>query len=162
MKKIIAMIIAVLMIVCSLAACGGDGGSKDSDAKGVVLSDLLNEINTKYNISGLKVLEKTSDLNRYYKIDEADVKQFAAEMTTSASEFNEIIIVEAVDGDAAARIETQLNNHLDTQRNTAKSYTQDQLAMVEKCNVLQNVNFIFLVIGDQADAINDTIDNAVK
>ena len=83
-------------------------------------------------------------------------------MTTSSTEFCEVIIVEAVDGDAADRVLTQLSNHLDTQINTAKSYSQDQLALVESCSAMQNKNFVFLVISDQASAIVDVIDSATK
>lgn len=159
MKKIIALTVAILMIVCSLAACGGDNGGSSAS---VVLSDLLNEINTQYGISGLKVLESASDLTRYYRIDEADVKQFAAEMSTSSSQFTEVIMVEAADSAAADRIVTQLNNHLDTQVNTAKSYSKEFLDMIESRKVEKSGSYVYLVISENADAIEKTIADKIK
>jgi hypothetical protein len=154
MKKYFALAVAVVLIVCTLAACGGS-------AKEVVLKDIMNDINSKYGISDLKVLESASDLNRYYNIAEEDVKQFAAELTTAASQYNEVILVEAVDADAAGRVATMLNNHLDAQVNTAKSYDQDTLAMVESCKVVTKGNIVYLVIGDKADEKNKDIDAAL-
>ena len=160
MKRILAFTVALLMIVCSLAACGGsdNGGSSTS----VVLSDLMNDINSQYGVSDLKVLDKASDLTRYYRIEEADVKQFAAEMSTSSSQFTEVIMVEATDSSAAERVATALNNHLDTQVNTAKSYTKDVLEMIESRKVMTSGNFVYLVISDNADAIEAAIAAKIK
>ena len=96
-----------------------------------------------------------------YQIDEADVKQFAAELTTKASQYNEVIIIEAVDANAADRVATQLNSHLDSQLNTAKSYDKDAVAMIEACSVKQSNNIVYLVISDQSADINKTIEDAI-
>ena len=108
------------------------------------------------------MLESASDLNRYYLVAEDDVKQFAAELTTAASEYNEVIIIEAASADKVDAIATQLNSHLDAQINTAKSYDQDSQAMVESCQVVKSGSFVYLVIGENASAINSMIADAIK
>ena len=155
MKKIIAVSMAIIMVACMLVACGGS--AKEVDLKG-----LLDNINSTYGLSGLKVLESASDLNRYYLVAEDDVKQFAAELTTAASEYNEVIIIEAASADKVDAIATQLNSHLDAQINTAKSYDQDSQAMVESCQVVKSGSFVYLVIGENASAINSMIADAIK
>ena len=165
MKRLFALMIAVLMIAAALAACGGSSdpttapttAPTDKPASSVVLSDLLTEINTQYGINGLKVLEKTSDLSRYYRIDEADVAQFAAEMSTASTEFTEVILIEAADSAAADRISTLLNTHLDTQVNTAKSYSKEFLEMIEQRKVVTSGTFVYLVISEDAEAIESLI-----
>ena len=153
MKKLFMIFVALMLVACTLVACGS--------AKDVDLSALLTQINDSYGISDLKILESTSDLNRYYSVDEADVKQFAAELTTKASQYNEVIIIEAVDANAADRVATQLNSHLDSQLNTAKSYDKDAVAMIEACSVKQSNNIVYLVISDQSADINKTIEDAI-
>jgi len=153
MKKFLVIAVALILVVCTFAACSG---KTDVD-----LSSLLTDINSAHGITDLKILESTSDLNRYYSIAEEDVKQFAAELTTKASQYNEVIIVEAVDAAAADRVATQLNNHLDTQLNTAKSYDKDAVAMIEACSVKQSNNIVYLVISEQSAEITKTIEDAI-
>ena len=156
MKRLFIIAAAMILVACVLAACGGNA-SADVD-----MNALLSDINSTYGISDLKILDTTGDLNRYYSIAEEDVKQFSAELTTKASQYNEIIIVEAVDDAAAGRIATQLNNHLDAQLNTAKSYDKDAVAMIEGCSVKQVNQTVYLVISDQAAAINTAIEAAFQ
>lgn len=151
MKKVLSLLCAVILLVSALAACSGD---KNADgASDVDLSQVLADINERFDINDLKILENTDDLNRYYAIDGADVKQFAAELTTQASVYLEVIMVEAVDSDAAARVAVMLNNHLDTQLSTAKSYDADQVAAIENCKVTTNGNIAYLVISEDYDEI---------
>lgn len=161
MKRLFALLIAVLMIAATLAACGGSSdpttAPTSAPASSVVLSDLMNEINTQFGIVGLKVLEKTSDLSRYYRIEEADVAQFAAEMSTASTDFTEVILIEAADSAAAGRISDLLNTHLDAQVNTAKSYSKEFLEMIEQRKVMTSGSFVYLVISEDAAAIETLI-----
>ena len=171
MKKILAILFTILMTVSVLTACGDQpaennnsdvqNNAADVQENSVDLGALLDTINSQYGLDGLRVLEKASDLNRYYAVEEADVKQFAAELTSSASEYNEVIIIEATSSDAAQRINTQLNSRLDSQLNTANSYDKDSAAMIEQCEVKQSGNYVYLVIGENASDINATIAAAV-
>ena len=156
MKRFLAITVAIIMIVCSFAACG-ESASGSADLKA-----LLDNINSTYSLTGLKVLESASDLNRYYMIAEEDVKQFAAELTTAASEYNEVIIVEAASSSAVDSVAAKLDSHLDAQINTAKSYDKDAQAMVEACKVEKSGNYVYLVIGDNAADINKMIADAIK
>ena len=171
MKKLLAILFALLLTVCALTACGeqpaennnsdAQDTAADVQASSVDLGSLLDSINTQYGLEGLRVLDKASDLNRYYAVEETDVKQFAAELTSSASEYNEVIIIEAVSSDAAQRINTQLNSRLDSQLNTANSYNKDSAAMIEQCEVKQTGNYVYLVISENAGDVNSTIAAAV-
>ena len=154
MKRIISVIAVIALIAAVLTACGG---SKAVDLKAVV-----NDVNSKFGISGLKTLESTDDLNRYYQINAADVKQFAAELSTTASQYTEVVIVEAADATAAGNIKTQLDAHLSSQLSTAKSYDAAQVSMIESCSVKQSGNFVYLAVGDKAADINGVIEAAVK
>ena len=173
MKRIIALSLAVLMIAALFVACGGkkddsksDSASSADTAKSVDPAALLDKINEQYGINdssvqGLKKLSTTDELDRYYKIAADDVKQFAAERSSSSEEFMEIVIVEANDS-AADRIATQLNSRLDSQRNTAKSYSPESAEMLDGSQVKTTGNFVYLVINEKQDEINKMIEDAVK
>ena len=154
MKRVISIVLAAILMVGVLSACGA---KKDVDFKTV-----MSDINSKYSLSGLKTLESTDDLNRYYAINTADIKQFAAELSTAASQYTEIVLVEANDQTAADNVKKQLEAHLAGQLSNAKSYDADQVAMIESCSVKQTGNFVYLVVSDKFAEITGEIEAALK
>ncbi len=168
MKRILALSLAVLMIAAVFVACGGSKDDKKSDsAKSVDLTSVLNDINSQYDINdssvdGLKKLETTDELDRYYMISADDIKQFAAERSSSSKDFTEVVLVEANDADAVNKIVTQLNSRLDAQRSTARSYTPEAVSILEASEVKTNGNFVYLVINEKQSDINSLIENALK
>ena len=154
MKRILTILTAALLILAICTACGS---KKSTDLKA-----LLDEINTAYGFSDMKTVEDTDSLNRYYQVEADSVKQFAAELPASSKDFNEIILIEAVDENAAAQIKTQLDNRLRSQLSNAKSYNAEQVSMIESCETKQNGNYVYLVIGDKHAEIENTVAEALK
>ena len=131
MKRVISFVIAALMAVTVFAGCGTSSSGSDSSSESsaassnsdkeessssseskesskVDLNEILDKINSETGLS-IDKLDDVSRLKRYYDIDEEDVKQFAVERDKD----NEVALIEAVDGDAASRIEECLQNKLD-------------------------------------------------
>lgn len=169
MKRLVCLMLAVMMVAALLCGCGGSSGGSDetqnaaqNDASSSVdLTSVMNQINTDYGLGDLKVVEDTKKLKRYYEIEEADVKQFAAEFASDASVYLEVVLVEAVDEAAKDRIATQLANHLDSKVSEAKSYSPEQEEMLSKCKVSENGNFVSLIIGEDCEKIQSVVDAAV-
>lgn len=169
MKKMIALAVALLMVVCSLAACGGSGDSSGDatekptafvgTTKDVDLSIVVNNINQQFDLGEMR---EVNDSDRYYGISPTSVNQFYAQKPVSDREFNELVICEASAPDAVPRIEARLNKALDSAYNSAKSYSKDDLAMIEKCKVVSNGKYIYLVISPDAEAICALIENAIN
>ena len=154
MKRIFTIIIAAVLALAILTACG---------AKNVDLKKVMDDVNSKYGFSTLTAVESADNLKRYYTIPAEDVKQFAAEFTKAATEgYTEVVLVEAVDANAAGRIKAQLESRLRSQLSDAKSYNAEQVSMIEACSVKDNGNFVWLVISDKQADINADIETALK
>lgn len=154
MKRILIIMTAAVMVLALLTACG----SKEADLKKV-----MNDVNTTCGLTGLTAVDDTDNLSRYYRIPAEDVKQFAAEFTKAASDgYTEVVLIEAVDADAAGRAKTQLDSRLRSQLSDAKSYNAVQVSMIEGCKVMENGNYVWLVIGDKQADINADIEKALK
>lgn len=154
MKKTLTIIVAVVLTLAMLTACG---------AKNVDLNDLMKKLNDTYGLSGLTTVEDSDNLNRYYRTPKEDVKQFAAEFTKAASDgYTEVVIIEATDADAAGRVKTQLETRQRSQLSDAKSYNAEQVSMIEACSVKDKGNYVWLVISDKQADINADIEKALK
>lgn len=154
MKRILTVLTAALLILAICTACGSE--------KSVDLKALMDEINTACGFTDMKTVDDTDSLNRYYQVEADSIKQFAAQLPSSSKDFNEIILIEAVDENAAGQIKTQLDARLRSQLSNAKSYNADQVSMIEACETKQNGNYVYLVIGDKHDEIDAIIAQALK
>lgn len=145
MKRIFALAVALVLCLSLLAGCG----SKD-----VNLSDVMTKLNSDYSLS-LQTLSSADELNTYYSISTDDVKQFAAEIDSTNDAPKEIILIEATDADAAARVEEALTTRLNSIMATYNSYSPDQVDMVKACKVTKDGNFVSLIVADKApDMLN--------
>lgn len=152
MKKIITMFFAVIVCLAVFAGCG----SKD-----VKLDDVISDINSTYSLS-LKTIETSDDLNKYYGIEPDSVKQFAAEIDSNNNAPVEIVLVEAVDSDAAAKIETALAARYNSILSQYASYTPDKLDMVKSCEVTKDGNFVSLIVAENADAMLEDFKKSIE
>jgi len=145
MKKFFSIAIALVLSLTIFTGCG---------AKEVKLTEVMNKLNSDFSLS-LRVLESVDDLNTYYSIDTADVKQYAAEIDSNNDAPVEIVLVEAVDADAATRVETALTTRYNAIVNQYSSYTPEKLDMVQACKVTKDDNYVTMIVADEAtDMLN--------
>lgn len=154
MKRAVSLFCIVSMIICLFCSCT----TKEAD-----LSVVLDKINSSCNLSGLTQIADANDLNSYYGIEPDDVKQFAAEIDENSSDAPvEIVMVEAKDSTAAQNVSTKLTNRYNSIYNMYASYSKDQLAVVEKCQVTTDGNFVTLIVSDKAQSMLDIFYSYIK
>ena len=139
MKKIVSLVTAFVLCLAVFAGCG---------AKDVKLNEVMDKINADFSLS-LQTLDSVDDLNKYYSIDTADVKQYAAEIDPNNNAPVEIVLVEANDADAATRIETALTTRYNAIYSQYSSYTPEKLDMVKSCKVTKDGNFVSMIVADK-------------
>ena len=145
MKKVISIVSVFVLCLAVFAGCG---------AKEVKLNEVMDKINSDFSLS-LQTLKSADELNTYYSIDTADVKQFAAEIDPNNNAPVEIVLIEAVDADAASRVETALTTRYNAIYSQYSSYTPEQLDMVKACKVTKDGNFVSMIVADKgADMLN--------
>ena len=145
MKKVFSIATSIILCLALLTGCG---------AKEVNLTEVMDKLNSDFSLS-LRVLESVDDLNTYYSIDTADVKQYAAEIDSNNDAPVEIVLVEAVDADAATRVETSLTTRYNAIVNQYSSYTPEKLDMVKACKVTKDDNYVTMIVADKAaDMLN--------
>lgn len=152
MKKVISIVLAFVLCLAIFTGCG---------AKEVKLSEVMDKINSEFSLS-LQTLESADELNTYYSIDPADVKQFAAEIDPNNNAPVEIVLIEAVDADAATRVESALTTRYNAIYSQYSSYTPEQLDMVKACKVTKDGNFVSMIVADKGAEMLDVFYSYVK
>lgn len=152
MKKVISIVSAFVLCLAIFTGCG---------AKEVKLSEVMDKINSDFSLS-LQKLESADELNTYYSIDTADVKQFAAEIDPNNNAPVEIVLIEAVDADAATRVESALTTRYNAIYSQYSSYTPEQLDMVKACKVTKDGNFVSMIVADKGTEMLDVFYSYVK
>lgn len=153
MKRIAGILLVVLIVASAMCGCGS--------SKSVDLNALMDQINSDFSIGGLEKIEDAKKLEMFMGVKQDDVKSFAAEYSPEATVYQEVILVEAVDGDAASRVVTALDNYLDSNISDAKSYSPESEQMLSKCEPKQSGNYVSLIIGDDAEKIQKVVDAAI-
>ena len=150
MRKIIVSIAAMFMCMCLLAAC--TGGTKTLND--TPLSEAMDKINAEVfgGADNMRAIDSLDKLELYYDIAPADVAEFAAEVAkNSATEIDEVVIVKAVDEEAAKRIAEKLELRLQSQKDLCASYSAELLAVAEKCAVRTQGVLVSLIVTDEYD-----------
>ena len=152
MKKVISIVSVFVLCLAVFAGCG---------AKEVKLNEVMDKINSDFSLS-LQKLESADELNTYYSIDTTDVKQFAAEIDPNNNAPVEIVLIEAVDADAATRVESALTTRYNAIYSQYSSYTPEKLDMVKACKVTKDGNFVSMIVADKGAEMLDVFYSYVK
>jgi hypothetical protein len=157
MKKVLCCVMALcLMLLCGCAT------TQPEARKNVDLNALMGSMAADYGF-GEGMLDLTQDdLLELYGIEAADVKQFAAKLTLDSIQADEVILIEAVDAQAAKRIKEKLDNRYQTKLNENRNYLPEQFAKIEKCSVTVHGNFVAMIVLENADEAAAAYEAAIK
>lgn len=154
MKQFLSALILIAMIL-TLSACGG---KKEEPAKSADLPAVL----TAFNLSEDMMLLDLDDLGALYYVNSADVEQCAAAIHMSGINADEIILLEAVDADAAARLKKILDDRYQAKLNEMRDYIPEEYAIIESCSVTQNGNYVAMIVAPNAAELVDIYNKSFK
>ena len=138
MKKLLSIL---LLIALTFALCGAklEDGSVDLEA---VLAE--------FNLSDEMMTLDAFDLADIYYFTPEDMKQAVAAVHTSGINCDEIILIEAVDADAAANVKTILDGRYQAKLNETENYLPDEYAIIKECSVTMNGNYVAMIVAPNA------------
>ena len=144
--KKIALVPMLLILALALTACGGKKEAAKADVK-------LSEIYAAFELGDNMMTFTQEDLSDLYGIEEADVKQFAGGVNTTGVKCDEILLVEANDADAAARVKEAMDNRYQSKLNELDGYLPDEYAIAKQCSVTTNGNFVAMIVAPNAQEL---------
>ena len=75
---------------------------------------------------------------------------------------DEFVILVAANEDAADRLEEKLQARLERKLDEAEGYSPEQAAIIEKCSVLRDKNYVSLIVSPDFDAIAQAYKDYIK
>ncbi len=123
---------------------------------GVSLADVRSKIVSDLGISDYMEITASRMLD-LYGIQEADLAQSGSFATMSGVFPGEVILVEAVDKDAAARVAGLLQARLDELLNQYKTYDAETYALAEACTVDTNGNFVSMLLSPEGSKMREIL-----
>ncbi len=147
-KRTILLILALIMLV---SACGGSKKTLDVKAFGQKVHDTID--------FEVEMTHRDDDvLNQLYGIEDADIKQRSFYVSTGYTP-EEIIVIEATDAEAAARVEAAFRQRVEDQREAFTNYIPEQRPKLNDPPIKRNGNYAAMVISGfdekAASLIND-------
>ena len=155
MKKYIAMML-VIALSLMLCACGKKAEAPAPTAEPTasptaapVSADLAATM-AKFTFDGEMMELSATDLLDFYGIEAADIKQHAACIATTGIDCDEVVLVEAVNADAAARVKTALDNRYQAKLNETENYLAAENAIIKTCSVTISENYVAMIVAPNA------------
>ncbi len=142
MKK---WICAALLAVTVLTAIACAGLAETSDAP-ATLEAVLDEFALGEEMMPLD----EEDLSDIYGIETEDMAQFAAAVNSTGIKADEIVLVEAVDADAAARVKEALDSRFQSKLNELENYLPEEYAVTSACSVEMEGNYVSMIVAPNA------------
>ena len=146
-----ALLLALVLVLAftALAACSGASKPKTPADVNEVYQKLLES----GHLPALTAVPER-DLFEVYGIDSSKVKQWVFAMSDNYSiDAGEVAIFEANDEEYASELASKLTNHLDRIKNVSKDYSPQQSAKLEPVEVKTVGSFVYLVVGENYDAL---------
>ena len=151
MKRFLCVIAVITVLAVTLCACG-------QAAK--PLSEIFEKLKTDYNITDLLEYKSADDLSRY-GIKAEDVEESAGGVNKTGVNQEEIVLVKTKDTEAAKRVQDALSKRLESKLNETKNYNPEQYAIVEKCSVDVDGNYVSMIISSNAEAMKKDYKTAI-
>ncbi len=150
MKRVISLILVILMVAVMMTACGSSAFTVDMNALYTSYEEYLPEMVT---------LDDKAMMN-LYGVDAEKCNQAIIANCNDGLLSDEVWLIEAVDEAAAAEIVELAQNRVEREKEETKSYAPDQYAVVEKAKILNDDNFVVLIISPDVDALVELYENA--
>ncbi len=96
----------------------------------------------------------------YFGIDTRDLVNFAAGEALDAASSDALIILKAQD-DKIDDVRERLELYFDRKVEELKNYNAEEYAKAEKCEVVVNGNYVYLVICENADTVEEIIEGMI-
>ncbi len=154
-KKNTLMIAMVSLVALLVAACAGGGAANVNPSE--AYADMSK------NVSMPEMMEIPSSIVLdYYGIRIEDYSEAVFYMSADSLLADEVVIVNAVDADAAKRIKDKLEVRLNQKLMSAQDYSPEQYEIIRKCKVRIDGMTVAMLVSPDIEGITSVYERHLK
>lgn len=153
LKRTISLI-GFFILSFYLVACGG--------VKEVPLKNILNEMQSKSDITSNMQSGGEKELKRFYKLNSKDFNEFLLYLPSSSMNVEEILMIKVKDKSQIDSVESSIENRVSNQLESFNGYGAEQCALLEDYELKIIGNYVFFCVGKNASDIADRFKDAVR
>lgn len=120
------------------------------------VQDIYTEISQAVSLNSPMLVPDDFIMN-YYGIDVSTLDEYVFSMSEAAISAETVVILKAKDAGSTGALSASLQTVIDQKRSEMENYLPDQFQIVDKSSVQVKGSYVYLVISEQADAINQII-----
>ncbi len=160
MRRIITTIMAMLICLCAITACGSSNEAPEDSAVNVSLDDVVNKIKSVNPVADERMIDDFAVENEM-GLDPAIIDQYKGVVTNSQSDCSLIFVAKAKDG-KTRELKQQLTDYL-TGLAANDLYVEfaDKIEKTKQARVLVYGDYVVLAIAG-LNVDNDVVVNAIS
>ena len=151
MKKLFCAILAVMMLL-SLAACGGEDNNQSKVPTNLNLTEIYTTMTSGVEMPDMMQVDSSMLLD-LYGLKSSDYTQAVVYLCVNSLRADEIWLLEAADADALARLKSKAQARLDQKDAESVTYSPEQNAIVKAAKLFEAGNYLVMIVSPEATAI---------
>lgn len=156
MKKYLSFVLASLMLILSLTACG----EKAPKEVTVSAADLAKQLTETVSDGTLAADPVVSDiLASTYFVDMEQVEESAAYMSTGATA-SEVAVIKCTDSSYASEVEDLFKSRVESQSELFASYAPDEVKKLDAAVIKVSGNYVVLCVTDDTSKAESILEKA--
>lgn len=155
MKRAVLIVLSMILVL-ALFGCKKKEESKSQKA----FKEIYEEIGKEVELPDMMTLD-AEFINNYYGIDADKFTDYLFTEATISIQVDTVIMAEVKEQSDLEDMKTKIQTILDSKANEMKNYLVDKYETVKKASVKTKGNVIYLVISDNAAAIEEIIEKNI-
>ncbi len=156
--KVIRILVAAILLVLLLTACGEAAPAAEESKEPVDLNELRESVETVY--PQMMEVEGEMRLN-FLGIREEDCAQCVTLLCDDGMKTDELWLIEAADDAAMERLTKLAQQRMEAKAQETENYAPDQYEIVQQGKVLASGRYLALIVTPEADEAAKLFDEAV-
>ena len=156
MKKIFAMLLAVVLMLGAVGCGGSDDGA--AAAPGVELSGVYESVADK--LPSMMLMDADSMMN-FYGVDASLCSQYVMAICADGLRADEVWLLEANDEAALAELKEMAEYRLEAKEGETINYLPDQYEIVKEAELYTKGLVLVFIVSPDVDAIKSAVDAAI-
>lgn len=151
-------ILSLLTMICTVGVLSG---CSKEEAKNISVTEINKKIEENVDISEMRP-GNMDKLKKLYNIKEDEVEEFILYTAPTNIKADELAIIKVKKSESIENIEANISKRVKQKGNTFKDYLPEEYYLIENHILSNKDNYIFFVISDKAEDIENAFNESFK